>query len=69
MTPRAGRSPRASPNWLAPHKQYVDVVHPINSACREEIHRAIIAAYEEEKIRAQAPGYVSAYDEYFGSEI
>ena len=54
---------------LAPQKQYVDVVHPINSACREEIHRAIIAAYEEEKIRAQAPGYVSAYDEYFGSEM
>ncbi len=54
---------------LAPYKQYVDVVHPINSACREEIHSAIIAAYEEEKIRAQAPGYVSAYDEYFGSEI
>ena len=54
---------------LPPHKQYVDVVHPINSACREEIHRAIIAAYEEEKIRAQAPGYVSAYDEYFGSDM
>lgn len=50
----------------APCKQYVDVVHPINSACREEIHRAIVAAYEEEKIRAQAPGYVSSYDEYFG---
>ena len=54
---------------LAPHKQYVDVVHPINSACREEIHRAIVAAYEEEKIRAQAPGYVSAYDDYFGNDM
>lgn len=54
---------------LAPYKQYVDVVHPINSACREEIHRAIIAAYEEELIRAQAPGYVSAYDEYFEGDL
>lgn len=53
---------------FAPYKLYVDLVHPINSACREEIHRAVIAAYEAEKIRAKSPGYVSPYDEYFGNE-
>ena len=45
-------------------KLYADIAHPINSAAREMIQREVIAAYEEEKIRAQAPGYVSRYDDY-----
>ena len=45
-------------------KLYADIAHPINSAAREMIQREVIAAYEEEKVRAQAPGYVSRYDEY-----
>lgn len=53
---------------VSPQKLYVDVVHPINSACRETIHRAVVAAYEEEKIRATQPGYVSSYDEFFGAD-
>ncbi len=60
--------PFAASSVAEPRKQYVDVAHPIDSGCREEIHRAILAAYEEEKIRAQAPGYVSSYDEYFGPD-
>lgn len=63
-----GADPFAALSEVEPRKQYVDVAHPIDSACREEIHRAIVAAYEEEKIRAQAPGYVSSYDEYWGPD-
>lgn len=45
-------------------KLYADIAHPINSAAREMIQREVIAAYEEEKIRAQSPGYVSRYDDF-----
>ncbi|MCL2347471.1 MAG: SpoVG family protein [Planctomycetaceae bacterium] len=45
-------------------KLYADIAHPINSACREMIQKAVIEAFEEEKIKAQSPGYVSSYDEY-----
>lgn len=45
-------------------KLYADIAHPINSAAREMIQREVIAAYEEEKVRAQAPGYVSRYEEF-----
>ncbi|MDO5113445.1 MAG: SpoVG family protein [Planctomycetia bacterium] len=45
-------------------KLYADIAHPINTAAREMIQREVIAAYEEEKIRAQAPGYVSRYDDF-----
>ncbi|MDO4627960.1 MAG: SpoVG family protein [Planctomycetia bacterium] len=44
-------------------KLYADIAHPINSVAREMIQREVIAAYEEEKIRAQSPGYVSRYEE------
>ncbi|MCR5164446.1 MAG: SpoVG family protein [Thermoguttaceae bacterium] len=45
-------------------KLYADIAHPINSAAREMIQREVIAAYEEEKIRAQSPDYVSRYDDF-----
>ncbi|MDO4574606.1 MAG: SpoVG family protein [Planctomycetia bacterium] len=45
-------------------KLYADIAHPINSAAREMIQQEVIAAYEEEKIRAKAPGYVSRYDDF-----
>lgn len=45
-------------------KLYADIAHPINSAAREMIQNEVIAAYEEEKIRAQAPGYISRYDDF-----
>ncbi len=45
-------------------KLYADIAHPINSSCREMIQREVIRAFEEEKVRAQTPGYVSRYDDY-----
>ncbi len=45
-------------------KLYADIAHPINSACREMIQQRVIQAFEEEKARAQLPGYVPNYDDY-----
>ena len=45
-------------------KLHADIAHPINSACREVIQSAVIRAYQEEKERAQQPGYVCTYDDY-----
>ncbi len=44
-------------------KLYADIAHPINSECREMIQRCVIEAFEEEKRRAQQPGYVSRYED------
>jgi stage V sporulation protein G len=49
-------------------KLHADIAHPINSACREVIQTAIIKAYQEEKVRAQQPGYVCTYDEMDAGE-
>jgi stage V sporulation protein G len=43
---------------------FADIAHPINPHCRERIEQAVLAAFEEEKIRAQQPGYVCRYDEF-----
>ena len=45
-------------------KLYADIAHPINSTAREMIQSEVLAAFEEEKVRAQTPGYVSRYDDY-----
>jgi stage V sporulation protein G len=45
-------------------KLHADIAHPINSACREKIQGAVLAAYAEELERSKMPGYVSRYDEY-----
>jgi stage V sporulation protein G len=45
-------------------KLHADVAHPINSACREKIQTAIIAAYEQELERSKLPGYRSTYDDF-----
>jgi len=45
-------------------KLYADIAHPINSECREMIQRRVIEAFEEEKRRAQQPGYVSSYEDF-----
>lgn len=44
-------------------KLHADIAHPINSACREKIQAAVLAAYAEELERAKLPGYVSRYDD------
>ncbi|MFO0914411.1 MAG: SpoVG family protein [Pirellulales bacterium] len=46
-------------------KLYADIAHPINSECREMIQQRVIAEFQNEKVRAQQPGYVSRYDDYF----
>ena len=61
----AGFDPCANMTDMSPSKLYVDIVHPINPAARDVIHRAIIDAYEQEKELASNPGYVSDYDSFF----
>lgn len=39
-------------------KLHVDIAHPINTACREAIEKAIVEAYHEEVERAAHPDYV-----------
>jgi stage V sporulation protein G len=45
-------------------KLYADIAHPINTSCREMIQQRVIAAFEEEKVRAGLPGYVPSYDDF-----
>lgn len=45
-------------------RMFADIAHPINPHCRERIEQAVLAAFEEERIRAQQPGYVCRYDEF-----
>jgi stage V sporulation protein G len=44
-------------------KLHADIAHPINSACREKVQSAILAAYEEELVRSKQPGYRPTYDD------
>ncbi len=46
-------------------KLHADIAHPINSACRERMQKAIVVAYAEETQQAQLPGYKPSYDEEF----
>jgi stage V sporulation protein G len=45
-------------------KLYADIAHPINSACREQIQKDVVEAYDREVILAKEPGYVCRYDDY-----
>ncbi|MBR5626794.1 MAG: septation protein SpoVG family protein [Thermoguttaceae bacterium] len=53
----------AEPGENTSGKVYMDIVHPINSECREQIHKKVLEAYEQEKIRARQPDYISTYDD------
>lgn len=44
-------------------RMFADIAHPINAACRDQIEKAVLTAFEEEKIRSQQPGYVCSYDD------
>jgi len=48
---------------------HTDIAHPINSACREQIQRQILEAFEEEVIRSKQPGYVSSPIDEFSDEF
>ncbi|MFM7593664.1 MAG: septation protein SpoVG family protein, partial [Isosphaeraceae bacterium] len=45
-------------------KLHADIAHPINSACREKLQAAVLAAYADELERAKLPGYISRYDDF-----
>ena len=49
-------------------KLYADIAHPINSECREMIQNRVIDEYVSERERANEPGYVSKYDDYYDFE-
>ena len=44
-------------------RMFADIAHPINATCRDQIEKAVLAAFEEETIRSQQPGYVCRYDD------
>lgn len=46
------------------NRAFADIAHPINSSCRERIEAAVLAAYEDEQVRARQPGYVCRYDDF-----
>ncbi len=43
---------------------FADIAHPINSSCRERIESTVLSAFEDEKVRAQQPGYICRYDDF-----
>jgi stage V sporulation protein G len=45
-------------------KLYADIAHPINSSCRDMIQKRVIAAFDEELVRAKQAGYICSYDDY-----
>lgn len=57
-----------SDSYDSPQKLYADVAHPINSACREQIQKAVIHEFDIEINRSNQPGYRSRYDDEFGFE-
>jgi stage V sporulation protein G len=40
-------------------KLHADIAHPINAACREEIERRVLEAFDRELERSRQPGYVA----------
>ena len=48
---------------------HADLAHPINSACRIELHRAVLQAYDEEIERSKQEGYVPpSFDDLDGGD-
>jgi stage V sporulation protein G len=63
-------SPRAALNGRGRVKLYADVAHPITPDCREDFHKMVIAAYEEELAKSQQPGYQGRpLDDEDGGEV
>lgn len=55
---------RSGKNSDGKSKLYADIAHPINSECRDLIQQKVMAAYDEELLLAQQPGYVCRYDDF-----
>ena len=49
------RAPRDGHGRL---KLHVDIAHPVNATCRQDIEKAIFQAYEQELESSREPGYV-----------
>lgn len=51
-------------------KLHADIAHPINSRCREELQKKVLAAYQEEVERSRQEGYVPPkYDDFEEHEV
>ena len=50
-------------------KLYADIAHPINTECREMIQEKVLAAFDQEFVKAKEPGYICKYDDYGESEF
>lgn len=48
---------RASSSVMGRFKLYADTAHPINSGCRDEIEKKVLAAFKEEVEKSKQPGY------------
>jgi len=46
-------------NPQGPPKLHADIVHPITSACRSKIQKAVLKAFETEMESSRQPGYKS----------
>ncbi|MGR3319196.1 MAG: septation protein SpoVG family protein [Candidatus Anammoxibacter sp.] len=61
---------RAESNDRGRFKLYADTAHPINSECRDEIEKKVLAAFEEEVEKSKQPGYKPPkYDEPDDSNV
>lgn len=54
---------RAEKDMNGRAKLHVDIAHPINSMCRDEIQKKVLAAFREEMDRAKQPDYRPAFAE------
>ena len=59
---------RARRDEVGKVKLHADIAHPINSACREEVQRRVLEAYEAELERSAQPGYMPHGDVPGGPE-
>ena len=60
------KNDRAARDEKGRTKLHADIAHPINSQCREELQKKVLAAYQEEIERSKQAGYVPPhYDEDF----
>lgn len=58
-----GKRQASSPDDDAQNRLFADIAHPINSAARLKIHKHVMDAVTEERVKAQQPGYVCSYDD------
>lgn len=58
-----GKRQVSSPSDEAQNRLFADIAHPINSAARLKIHKHVMDAVAEERIKSQQPNYVCSYDE------